>query len=653
MGLIRKDADLKQSELKEEKISDRKVKLRLRMSVRELVTHQDKLNAFLRAFKRIQELPIDHPNSFWVIAGYHGEPFDGTLWKIDKNAWGGYCQHANVLFPFWHRAYLLRMENALRSVMEPGDDVTLPYWDVGSIETLEQGVPEIFTRLTVDIDGVTVPNPLRSYEFPHDLCSTATTDTYYHKPKGYKTCRYPYSGIQSPPYAKKLAERHNSRVRDLLTKLQVTDKQALDANMDFWMLLKHEKQAPNSVYVQLYKCLQQPNYTVFANTTSASSGDEHGVPVEQPHNDIHIFTGGISDPNYRKKSGYEYLIPGANGDMSENESAAFDPIFYFHHCNIDRMLWVWQKKHNKTTTLKIEDDKDGTEVTWGNVTYGQKVGEALTLESQLKPFPSTPSMLIDIKQQCGYDYTIGSFDTKNAEPDLVSRSIDLSSEMNINEPDAAVSRVENIIKSVSKEKTNHRVTVHVTGHDSSIYDVKVGEEGGSANVWREDFVQANGFDKAAVVGSFIVRAWYSPPGIDRELIGQKGVLDRWDASICENCQKYRKTNISFSLGDLVLNQEKDIAFDIVCHDMEKGGVKVLPVSTSTNDNSGIKIDNVRFYSEFTNRPQDSICTDDGIRVDYRRPVAWEEARPVVCSAHCSVAWGEAKPVGCSARCSII
>lgn len=30
---------------------------------------------------------------------------------------------------------------------------------------------------------------------------------------------------------------------------------------------------------------------------------------------------------------------GSHGDMGENETAAFDPIFFFHHCNIDRMFW--------------------------------------------------------------------------------------------------------------------------------------------------------------------------------------------------------------------------------------------------------------------------------------------------------------------------
>lgn len=34
--------------------------------------------------------------------------------------------------------------------------------------------------------------------------------------------------------------------------------------------------------------------------------------------------------------------------MGVQEVAAFDPIFWFYHCNIDRMLWEWQKKMKAT-----------------------------------------------------------------------------------------------------------------------------------------------------------------------------------------------------------------------------------------------------------------------------------------------------------------
>ena len=55
-------------------------------------------------------------------------------------------------------------------------------------------------------------------------------------------------------------------------------------------------------------------------------------------------------------------IEGASGDMGANEVASYDPIFFLHHCNIDCMLWIWQKKYKQTDpeTFTI-DNSDETE----------------------------------------------------------------------------------------------------------------------------------------------------------------------------------------------------------------------------------------------------------------------------------------------------
>jgi tyrosinase len=54
------------------------------------------------------------------------------------------------------------------------------------------------------------------------------------------------------------------------------------------------------------------------------------LSIEQIHNNIHSATGG-----------YETQVAG-QGHMSDPAIAAFDPIFYLHHCNVDRQLAMWQ-----------------------------------------------------------------------------------------------------------------------------------------------------------------------------------------------------------------------------------------------------------------------------------------------------------------------
>jgi tyrosinase len=57
--------------------------LRVRSSIEDLQYAYEQgnkkpLEDLMRAWKGIKELPPDNPNSFFVIAGYHGEPFRGA-----------------------------------------------------------------------------------------------------------------------------------------------------------------------------------------------------------------------------------------------------------------------------------------------------------------------------------------------------------------------------------------------------------------------------------------------------------------------------------------------------------------------------------------------------------------------------------------------
>jgi hypothetical protein len=46
--------------------------------------------------------------------------------------------------------------------------------------------------------------------------------------------------------------------------------------------------------------------------------------INGPHGSVHVLTG---------------------GQMSSVAFAGFDPIFYLHHCNVDRLWWNWQQSH--------------------------------------------------------------------------------------------------------------------------------------------------------------------------------------------------------------------------------------------------------------------------------------------------------------------
>jgi tyrosinase len=286
----------------------------------------------VRAFAGIQKLDPTDPNSFFMIAGYHGEPFRGAGWG-NPQWWGGYCNHGNVLFPTWHRAYLHRLEKALQSIV-PG--VALAYWDETEEESLKLGIPEYFLSPTYVCQNREVidPNPLFSYTFQANITDRLSPipDANYSKAAGYQTVRYPFSGLVGTKKSRERTAVHNE---ELNKKGMDETNKMLNLNVVTWL---NEVQFTNTrgktikanVRYKYGACLNAPNYTVFSNTTSAQKWNDdraetHGfvpiVPLESPHNSMHLAVGGFQIKKH-KQDFNQYT--GANGDMGENDTAAFD-----------------------------------------------------------------------------------------------------------------------------------------------------------------------------------------------------------------------------------------------------------------------------------------------------------------------------------------
>lgn len=576
--------------------SYRNVSIRLSLRELQLERNADKKHDFLKAWKLIQELAPTNPNSFWSIASYHGMPFKGRqvpllgdksekdssgTGKDEAKTWGGYCQHANVLFPFWHRLYCLRLEQALQSVLERGKErVALHYWDESSEETLSKALPNIVTDEHVYIDGECVPNPLFKFKLPmpikDDVPNTDPDSKFYEKEVGYDTCRYPYSGIRSPDAAKAAALAHN----DTIDGTQAIP--LLQENIIGWLSegVKH-----GGVAEQFKRCLETQDYNPFSNTTSVRC-DPSFTSLEQPHNDLHLAVGGFTQPETNEDGSvkqdsqgnimWKGPIEGANGDMGANEVASYDPVFFLHHSNIDRMLWVWQKKHNKTnpSTFTIdncdEEDKGISNSVQGATPY-QTWGQKLNEKTILYPFqdeygvPRTSSDCIDIVGQLGYDYSIGSLDQEEwPEPEKV-KIISL-----LRKPGTPW---QDILVELKKEEEILKRSVTATGlqrlrliFDRTHLPAMKKEPLPACNIpmfptgpinFRmeglhcklKDFIQVNDVNKDKISGSFLVQVFYKATG-KLYYLGQRGVLSRWNRSYCGNCQGRRMANISIPItGD--------------------------------------------------------------------------------------------------------
>lgn len=462
--------------------------------------NQDELIALMRAWKGIKELPADDLNSFFVLGGYHGEPFRG-FGATNPAWWGGYCEHGTVLFPTWHRAYLHNLEQALQSI--PGcESVMLPFWDETSAQSLAGGLPAALTWETFDLDGETIPNPLRSFVLPVDIVDDVQGDNgLYSKPAGYETVRYPLSGLVGTPADRAATAAHNAKFPDYDTNVTT-----LNGNITTWLnSAPIINGTPNTrsgfVHQKFVSCLNAPTYTLFSNTTSANAYNaahpaaQQIVPLESPHNSIHLSVGGFDVPGQGDAS----PIPGANGDMGENDTAGLDPVFFFHHCFIDYTFWIWQQRTGNTQSLTIDSGDPGAN--YGNTQNNQPPAgrdplEPITTETPLNPFTKpdgsiyTTADVADITQ-LGYTYGPGSLDGYATTQTTAFVAADPR-------PDATKS-------------------IHVSG-----------------------------LNRSAIRGSFVISAFAE---IDGELraIGHEAVLSRWQLEGCANCQTKLEVTANFPL----------------------------------------------------------------------------------------------------------
>jgi tyrosinase len=518
---------------------------RVRRSIQELqddYARGDKgpLETLMRAWKGIKELPPDAPRSFFALGGLHGEPFRGPG-ATDPAYWGGYCNHGNVLFPTWHRVYLIKLEEALQSI--PGcANVMLPYWDEASDDSVETGIPWALTQKEFVLDGVTIQNPLVSFVLPasiNDKVSGANPN--YSKPAGYETVRYPLSGLVGTEADRAATNAHNAQFPSHQTNVQL-----LNQNITGWLnahIVVDGKRIPTNVKSDYNQCLSAPNYTAFSNTTSAAQWNfEHGgmpvVSLESPHNSIHTAVGGYDMPGQRDAS----PIEGANGDMGENDTASMDPIFYFHHCFVDRLFWLWQQRRGFTDSLEIIDGYPGTNSSDAQgPTPGIMPGTNLTLESPLHPFmkksgrklrPYTSLDCINIEKQLGITYSRGSLEDYSAPRDV--------------------------------------------------------EPGLSTKV-----IRVFGISRAVMPGSFLISAFVITGG-ERYHVGTKSVLSRWNVHTCANCQKHLEVQVFFSLNRFTETSLENAEYEAEIRSRNRLLTKHVPQARSNpdrrTDNSSFKLE---------------------------------------------------------------
>eukprot|EP00249_Psilotum_nudum_P025305 c29652_g1_i1 orf=408-2474(+) len=351
------------------------------------VRWQQRRDVFLLAFAAMEALPDDDPWSFFQIAGIHGfpfEPYDGVIsdWEPiplkkattwGSSWWGGYCHHATALFPTWHRPYMLLIEQSVirqakllaedprmvgseerQLVADVADELRFPYWDWGDQSTASQGVPDIFTSTEIKLaykwkdlasGAAAIPNPLKSFVLPRDVGRTyASSDVYNPAAKPFYVV--PPSGTPYLPKGYPTVRHVSSEYTTQNDKLNLAIMRANSADL-----------IPG-----IHAVFHVTDWWSFSNHSAESTQTEiygQNFSLETVHDSVH-------------------LNLGAGGAIGYNDLAGFDPIFFFHHCNVDRLLALWQYCYPNSWIDDKHETVDGT--------YTLRPGSVTAADTELTPF---------------------------------------------------------------------------------------------------------------------------------------------------------------------------------------------------------------------------------------------------------------------------
>ncbi|KAF5381295.1 hypothetical protein D9615_008337 [Tricholomella constricta] len=361
-----------------------------RLAIDTLQTKDKQFSLFILAFLVVQERTDEVqkllPNftytpssaaTYREIAGIHGLPYsrysgdpkdtdnshyDGQDKKDtmpSPSRFGGYCNHGSVLFPTWHRPYVLLLEQAIGEAavaiatfiegnytnsgiwIDDANQLRLPsvncvpflipltdtgtfflasrYWDWAGKDVGQDGIPDVFCTYEVQILDPTgtgsktpIANPLSYYPFAEipDGFNSVT-----HQDDAGKTETAYFANWQ-------VTTRHAPSSPDPYPK---SDIEALNADLKKSAADLRDKIARLFTFLDGSEAESPYIWDEFSNHTVESSPETkyHAGSLEGVHDSIHDIIGG-------------------NGHMGFPDYAGFDPFFFIHHTTVDRFFALWE-----------------------------------------------------------------------------------------------------------------------------------------------------------------------------------------------------------------------------------------------------------------------------------------------------------------------
>ncbi|EUC55888.1 tyrosinase tyrosinase: common central domain protein [Rhizoctonia solani AG-3 Rhs1AP] len=401
-----------------------------RWEIRHLKEHYPKqFTLFILSFIRIMDDEFKpKAASFREIAGIHGMPYVPWLGDPDearqttRGSWLGYCNHASILFPGWHRPYIMALEQIISDVahgiadkfaekksnevegsekgsdyveesneaeewMDAADKLRFPFWDWTDPQTGVEGIPNIFQEAQIKLvvpqgEDDTYDNPLAFYKLDSPV-------------EGFDNRWQPFGGKVYRDSARAYYKEWKRTFRNPYSRVNTVDNYAginailKDKNSErrgTWANLTNDVAGTFAFPLNIPPDRVANAWDEFSNTTFQSAHQDpldpkkitspyvrNATPLEQSHNTVHLVVGGV---------GHMVCIT--------ITQRAFDPIFFLHHCNIDRLLAFWEHIYpNYVAGTEGYLNPDGitrTSFTQSGGTWVEKNNQEVNDASPLLPF---------------------------------------------------------------------------------------------------------------------------------------------------------------------------------------------------------------------------------------------------------------------------
>ncbi|KAI2483415.1 hypothetical protein Ptr902_05732 [Pyrenophora tritici-repentis] len=279
-----------------------------RLEVREMARNSDQFNLFLLGMERFQAKDKNDPLSYYKVASVHGRPFvTYNNFPTPLLNQAGFCPHAATIFAPWHRPFVALFEQALylcvleviaefpsnqqQHLREVASTLRLPYWDWASTRndrSVASMLTDQFVGVTKAQGPVRIVNPLYKYNmgtYPTEL-GPGPWNSFP------ETLRRP------------LGNPTRSNNNEMVARFESARTSMANRVFDLFA----SKASWGDV----------TSAGIGVRTQSSGGGVDS---FESLHDLVHNIAGGES-----------------GGTMYYLDRSAFDPMFWMHHCNIDRLV---------------------------------------------------------------------------------------------------------------------------------------------------------------------------------------------------------------------------------------------------------------------------------------------------------------------------